>query len=85
MRATAVGALTPFGFVNKLPTSIQRLSDNGPPYTAHETRRFVSGLGFLVCNTPSYSPESNGISEAFVKTFKRNYVYLHELDDAQTV
>lgn len=74
-----------FGFVNKLPTSIQWLSDNGPPYMAYETRRFASDLGFLVCNTPSYSPQSNGISEAFVKTFKRDYVYLHELHDAQTV
>jgi len=55
------------------------------PYTANETRRFASNLGFLVCNTPSYSPESNGISEAFVKTFKRDYVYLHEIDDAETL
>jgi putative transposase len=74
-----------FGFVDKVPHKIQWLSDNGPPYTANDTRRFASSLGFLVCNTPSYSPESNGISEAFVKTFKRDYVYLNELHDAQTV
>jgi putative transposase len=74
-----------FGFVVRLPKPIQWLSDNGPPYTANETRRFASNLGFLVCNTPSYSPESNGISEAFVKTFKRDYVYLHEIDDAETL
>jgi Integrase core domain len=33
----------------------------------------------------SYSPESNGMAEAFVKTFKRDYVYLHRLESAATV
>ncbi len=61
------------------------LSDNGPPYIAHETRRFGSGLGFIICSTPSYSPESNGASEAFVKTFKRDYVYLNRLDNPNMV
>lgn len=49
---------TRFGAGTKaLPHRIQWLSDNGPPYTAHETRAFGSELGFVVCNTPSYSPE----------------------------
>lgn len=39
---------------------------------------FGAEFGFIVCNTPSYSPESNGMAEAFVKTFKRDYVYLNE-------
>lgn len=67
------------------PHPMQWLSDNGPPYIAHETREFGRSLGFLVCNTPSYSPESNGMAEAFVKTFKRDYVYLHRLETAQAV
>ena len=67
------------------PHSIEWLSDNGPPYTAHDTRRFGKDLGFIVRNTPAYSPESNGMAEAFVKTFKRDYVYLNDLWDAQTV
>jgi putative transposase len=64
---------------------IEWLSDNGPPYTAHETREFGRASGLLVCTTPSYSPESNGMAEAFVKTFKRDYVYLAELHTADAV
>jgi transposase InsO family protein len=58
---------------------VQWLSDNGPIYTAHATRDFGRGMGLVVCNTPAYSPESNGMAEAFVKTFKRDYVYVNEL------
>ena len=69
----------------KLPQKVQWLSDNGPCYTAHETVRFGRMLGFDICTTPSYSPESNGMAEAFVKTIKRDYVYVSDLPDAQTV
>ncbi|RYZ62637.1 MAG: IS3 family transposase, partial [Proteobacteria bacterium] len=69
----------------RLPHPLEWLSDNGPPYTAHETRAFGRSLGMLVCNTPAYSPESNGMAEAFVKSFKRDYVYVHRLDDAASV
>jgi putative transposase len=69
----------------KAPHPIEWLSDNGPPYTAHETRAFGESLGFLVCTTPAYSPESNGMAEAFVKTFKRDYVYLNKLESAAAV
>jgi putative transposase len=34
---------------------------------------------------PSYSPESNGMAEAFVKTFKRDYVAFSELNNALKV
>jgi putative transposase len=63
-----------FGKVDKLPRPIQWLADNGPCYVSHETVRFARTLGFDVCTTPSYSPESNGMAEAFVKTFKRDCV-----------
>jgi transposase InsO family protein len=67
------------------PQRLEWLTDNGPQYTAHETIQFVRSLGLTVCTTPAYSPESNGMAEAFVKTFKRDYVYVNELKDAVTV
>ena len=74
-----------FGTVDRLPHPVQWLSDNGGCYTADETRGLGESLGFIVCTTPAYSPESNGMSEAFVKTLKRDYVYLNRLDDPETV
>jgi putative transposase len=67
------------------PHPIEWLSDNGPPFVANETRRFGEQAGLIVVNTPAYSPESNGMAEAFVKTFKRDYVYLKRNPDAATV
>jgi len=71
--------------ITRVPHPVEWLSDNGPPYTANETRAFGESLGFLVCTTPAYSPESNGMAESFVKTFKRDYVYLNNLETAATV
>src|SRR6266851_10356789 len=42
-------------------------------------------LGLVPITTPAYSPQSNGLAEAFVKTFKRNYVDGAELRDAESV
>jgi transposase InsO family protein len=67
------------------PHAVEWLTDNGPIYTAHDTREFGRSLGLLVCTTPAYSPESNGMAEAFVKTFKRDYAYVHELTTAAAV
>jgi putative transposase len=70
---------------HRVPQPLQWLSDNGPPYTAEETRSFGTDLGLIVCTTPAYSPESNGMAEAFVKTFKRDYVHVNELHTAESV
>jgi len=67
------------------PHPLEWLSDNGPCYTARETCEFGRALGLSVCTTPTYSPESNGMAEAFVKTFKRDYVYLNRLPSAAEV
>lgn len=74
-----------FGKVNTIPCQIQWLTDNGPCYVSHETVRFARTLGFDVCTTPSYSPESNGMAEAFVKTFKRDYASLSDLNNKEEV
>lgn len=83
MDKTAVHRFGPSA--EKIPHPIEWLTDNGGQYTAHETKAYGKEWGFLVRNTPAYSPESNGMSEAFVKTFKRDYVSTHELPDAATV
>lgn len=69
----------------KVPGPVQWLSDNGPIYTSDDTRRFGAALGLVVCTTPAYSPESNGMAESFVKTFKRDYVYVNDVWDADSV
>jgi transposase InsO family protein len=61
------------------------LSDNGSPYIAKDTQIFARQLGLKPRFTPVQSPQSNGISEAFVKTLKRDYVQMTPLPDAQTV
>jgi transposase InsO family protein len=74
-----------FGSVDRLPSKIQWLSDNGSCYTARKTVAFGRSLGFEICTTAPYSPESNGMAEAFVKTFKRDYVWLGDLSSAEAV
>ena len=74
-----------FGHIDHLPHTIEWLTDNGSCYIAKATRQFAKTLGFESCTTPIRSPQSNGMAEAFVKTFKRDYVYLNDLPDAITV
>jgi putative transposase len=74
-----------FGQVNRLPKTIEWLTDNGSGYIAHETRRFARDLGLEPRTTPVESPQSNGMAEAFVRTMKRDYVRVSPLPDAETV
>jgi putative transposase len=69
----------------KTPVQIQFLSDNGGPYISLETVLYAETLGFKPITTPVYSPESNGMAEAFVNTIKRDYVQGADLSDAQSV
>ncbi len=55
-----------------------------PPGRAHETISFAQSIGLVPCFTPVRSPQSNGMAESFVKTFKRDYVYVHDRPDAQS-
>lgn len=71
--------------VSCCPKHVEWLTDNGSCFAAKETVEFAAWLGLVCRFTPVRSPESNGMAEAFVKTFKRDYVYVHDRPDAQTV
>lgn len=74
-----------FGDVDKLPHKIEWLTDNGKYYLAKDTLKFAKQINLIPCTTAAYSPQSNGMAEAFVKTFKRDYVYIKDRPDALTV
>jgi len=63
---------------------VQWLSDNGSVYAAAKTLDIATALNLEACFTPVESPESNGVAEAFVKTFKRDYVRISPIPDALT-
>ncbi len=60
---------------------IQFLHDNGPEYIEKHFKKQMKEWDVINCNTPTYSPESNGMCESFNGTFKRDYVYQNCLDD----
>jgi transposase InsO family protein len=72
-------------WTSKTPHFVEWLSDNGSAYIAKDTLDTATALGLQLCFTPVRSPESNGIAEAFVKTFRRDYARLSILPDAATV
>ena len=63
-----------FGEGNRAETPIQWLSDNGSIYTALDTVITAERLNLTPITTPARSPQSNGMSEAFVNTIKRDYM-----------
>lgn len=69
----------------RAPRKVQWLSDNGSIFAAYRTLEIAVALNLEPCFTPVESPESNGMAEAFVKTFKRDYVRINSLPDARTV
>ncbi|MDL1863549.1 DDE-type integrase/transposase/recombinase [Betaproteobacteria bacterium PRO7] len=72
-------------FGDALPSNpIEWLSDNGSRYVAHETKSFAKGLNLTPLTTAIHSPQSNGMAESFVKTFKRDYVARMHRRDAFT-
>ena len=76
-----------FGNIDGIPGThtLEFLSDNGGAYIAAETRKIARQLGLKPVNTPVCSPQSNGMAESFVNTFKRDYVSRMDLADARTV
>jgi len=76
-----------FGTVEAVPAdhALEFLSDNGGAYMAAETQALTRALGLKPINTPVCSPQSNGMAESFVNTFKRDYVARMDLRDSRTV
>lgn len=56
----------------RAPHRIQWLPDIGAVFAAHKTIEIAVALNLEPCFTPLVSPESNGMAEAFAKTFKRD-------------
>jgi putative transposase len=67
------------------PRPVEWLTDNGSPYIARDTRSFAREIGLEPLTTAIQSPQSNGMAEAFVKTFKRDYADRMDRRDALTV
>ncbi len=76
-----------FGAIEAVPDGhrLEFLSDNGGAYIAHDTKSVARALGLAPIRTPVCSPQSNGIAESFVNTFKRDYVSRMDCKDARTV
>jgi len=63
-----------FGAGARPDVPIQWLSDNGSIYTALDTLCAAERLHLVPITTPAASPQSNGMSEAFVNTLRRDYL-----------
>jgi putative transposase len=74
-----------FGAGERPEAPIQWLSDNGSIYTALDTLITAERLHLVPITTPAASPESNGMSEAFVNTLRRDYIVGADLATAAMV
>ncbi|NID13935.1 IS3 family transposase [Luteibacter yeojuensis] len=63
---------------------IERLTDNGSLYIAHQTRAFARQIELDPLTTPVCSPQSNGMAGSFVRTLKRDYIAHMPKPDAPT-
>lgn len=72
-------------FGGLMASGLEFLHDNGPEYIEKVFRKRLITWNVKDCHTPSYSPESNGMCEAFNGTFKRDYVYQGYLDNLETL
>lgn len=74
-----------FGSGKTAPNQVEWLTDNGSCYIAGNVRSFARDLGLKPVTTPIQSPQSNGMAESFVKTFKRDYVQMALRPNSATV
>ncbi len=69
----------------RVPQPIQWLSDNDGIFTALDTICTAERLHLIPITTPAYSPQSNGMAEAFINTLRRDYIASADLASAQAV
>jgi len=69
----------------RAPHPIQWLTDRGSVYISKHTQELATRLGLRPCFTAAYSPASNGMAEALVASFKRDYVYVNDCESADSV
>lgn len=74
-----------FGIGARPDAPIQWLSDNGSIFTAIDTCITAERLNLDPITTPVASPQSNGMSEAFVNTLRRDYIAGADLSSAAAV
>jgi len=74
-----------FGEKLPQPNQLEFLHDNGPEYIEKQLRNQMEKWNVIDCNTPTYSPQSNGMCESLNGTLKRDYVYESCLDNPETV
>jgi putative transposase len=73
-----------FGDADLVPAEIEWLTDNGSAYIARKIRAFAQQIGLKPVTTPVRSLQSNGMTESFVKTIKRDYVAFMPKPDVPT-
>lgn len=77
------GALTATAAEEEVVPAFRRCY--GSCFIAKDTKSLPRDIGMEPCSRPVRSPQSNGMAEAFVKTFKRDYVSANPTLDAETV
>jgi putative transposase len=63
-----------FGGADEEAITVEFLSDNGGAFRANEAHALAHELGIRPLHAPVNSPQSNGMAESFVNTFKRDCV-----------
>uniref|UniRef100_A0A914W144 Integrase catalytic domain-containing protein n=1 Tax=Plectus sambesii TaxID=2011161 RepID=A0A914W144_9BILA len=58
-----------FGFCGPCTANV---SDNGPPFNSQEMTVFYNKYSIEHINSPAYHPQSNGLCERFVRSFKED-------------
>lgn len=76
---------TPFGQTIIGSPKLEFLSDNGGAYRACETHALARALGLEPIHAPVCGPQSNGMAERSVNTFKRDYVSAMDRSHTETI